>query len=305
LILVLLAGCAAWLCGRAALGWMPTPDPVLSIWAAALAGAVLSALLLQVSPLHHSTVIAAAAGLSFFPLVSMMDDESREKLERILRLAAWILVLLAATQRLRGDPYPQSILWNKGAFAAAILLLLPFAVSAGNGFLSAGLLLCLWGTRSVGAWLGLSAALLLHRRAVGTAAFWFGGVVGFISLIAVYARLQSLEVIERLEWGVELWRFLAAAPWLGLGLLLWLGGLVWLLKPGPAGRRFGPVAVLIYGMADYPLSIPSVFWLFCVSTALAAPASGRSLNVPSRYRPLLCAGVVALSGAAGFWVWRQ
>ena len=305
LLLVLLAGSAAWICARIATGWLPASEPRLFIWAAALAATALSALLLPATAEARSAWISAAAGLSFFPLVSVIDAESRERLERILRIAAWVLVLLAAYQRLRGVLDPQSILGDKNAFAGAILLLLPFAVCAGNGVLAAGLILCLWGTRSVGAWLGLSAALLLHKRAVGAVAFWFGAAAGFIGLVAVYAKLQSLQVLERLEWWRELWRMIAAAPWLGLGLGLWLIGLVVLLKPAPAGRRFGPNAILIYGLVDYPLSNPSVFWLFCVSAALAAPATGRALNIPSRHRPLLCALVVALSGAAGFLVWRQ
>ena len=305
LVLVLLAGSAAWLCGRIAVGWLPSPEPTLLIWTAALAAAALSALLLPSPPQDRPAWIAAAAGLSFFPLVSVIDVESREKLDRVLRIAAWMLVLLAVYQRLHGGLHPQSILWNKNALAAAILLLLPFAISAEKAFLAAGLLVCLWGTRSVGAWLGLSAALLIHRRAVGAIAFWSGAAAGFIGLIVVYAKLQSLEVLERLEWWRELWRMIVAAPWLGLGLGLWLAGLAVLLKPGPASRRFGPIAVLIYGLVDHALSMPSVFWLFCVSTALAVPASGLSLNIPSRHRALLCALVVALSSAAGFLVWRQ
>ena len=86
--------------------------------------------------------------------------------------------------------------------------------------------------------------------------------------------------------------------------LLWIAGLAALLKPAPASRRFGPVAALIHGFVDYALSVPGVFWLFCASTALAAPESGRSVNVPLRWRPVLCAAVLALSGAAGAGVWR-
>lgn len=305
LVLVLLSGTAAWICGQASLGWLPSPEPRLSIWAAALAVISLSVFLLPLSPLERSSWTAAAAGLSFFPLVSVIDVERRERLEQIVRIAAWMLVLMAAFKGMSGGLHPHSIVWDKNAFAAAILLLLPFAVEAGKGFLVVGLLLCLWSARSVGAWLGLSAALLLHKRAVGAAAYWFGAVAGFISLIAVYAKLQSPEVIERLEWWREFYRFIVAAPWLGLGLGLWLAGLVFFLKPGTASRRFGPIAVLIYGLVDYPLSSPAVFWLFCVSTALAVPASGRSFNIPSRHRPLLCAIFVALSGVAGFMVWRQ
>jgi hypothetical protein len=88
-------------------------------------------------------------------------------------------------------------------------------------------------------------------------------------------------------------------------VLLWAAGLVALLKPASGPKRFGPVAALVHGLVDYPLSVPGVFWLFCVSTALAAPESSRSVNVPLRWRPLLCAAVLAAALAAGAAVRRN
>lgn len=342
-LLVSLAATAAWLCARLASGWLPRPDSKILMWVAALA--VLSGLSAWMSPVpaySRPAWAAATAGLMLFPLISVLDTEGRMKVERFLRATGWVLVLLAVYQRLQGDARPAATFLNQNAFAGAILLLLPVAARLDDWALAGGLLLCLWWTRSVGAWLGLSAALILHRRAVGSLAFWLGSAAGFVGLVVAYAKLQSPETLHRIEWWKAAWRMAAAAPGLGLGpgayayalpsyvsgrpelstlfahqyfletaaergwpyALLWIAGLAVLLKPAAGARRFGPVAALIHGSVDYALSVPGVFWLFCTSTALAAPESGRSVNVPLRWRPVLCACVLAAAGASGVVVWH-
>jgi len=342
-LLGLLAAGAAWFCARLSAGWLPRPDSRLLAWAAVLSAlSAWSAWTSPVAAYSRPAWAAAAAGLALFPLVAVLDFEGRARLERFLRAAGWVLVLLAVYQRCRGDIRPAATLLNQNAFAGAILLLLPVASRAGDWALTAGLLLCLWWTKSVGAWLGLSVALILHRRAVGAVAFWLGSAAGFVGLIAAYAKLQSPETLHRVEWWKAAWRMTLEAPWLGLGpgayayalpahapsapelstlfahqhiletaaergwpyALLWLAGLAVLLKPAPAARRFGPVAALLHGLVDYALSVPGVFWLFCASTALATPESGRSVNVPLRWRPVLCAVVLAAAAASGVSVRR-
>ena len=342
-ILILLGGAAAWLCVRVASGWLPRPEPKLLAWVVTLAGlSALSAYLSPVPAYARPAWAATAAGLALFPLVALLDAEGRARVERFLRAAGWVLVLFAMHQRLRGDIRPASTFLNQNAFAGAILLLLPVATRARDWALAFALMLCLWWTRSVGAWLGLSVALILHRRTVGTAAFWLGCVAGFIGLVAAYAKIQSPETLHRLEWWRAAWSMSAAAPWLGLGpgsfayalpayamrrpelatlfahqhffevaaergrpyALLWLAGLFVILKPAEGSKRFGPVSALIHGLVDYALSVPGVFWLFCASTALAAPESSRSVNVPLRWRPVLCVLILAAAGAAGAGVWR-
>jgi len=337
-LFLLLAGSSVWLCARLASGWLPRPDSRLLSWVAALAA--LSALSVWLSPVPayaRPAWSAAAAGLALIPFVTMLDSEGRERLAGFLRAAGWVLVLLACYQRMHGDARPAAAFLNQNVFAGAILLLLPVAARAEDWALTAGLVLCLWWCRSIGAWLGLSVALILHRRTAGTAAFWFGCAAGFVGLIAAYSKLQSPETLHRLEWWRAAWRMSAAAPWFGLGpgaffaalpafspkrpdlstlfahqhfletaaergrpyALLWAAGLFSILKPAPGAKRFGPVAAVIHGLVDYSLSVPGVFWLFCASTALAAPESSRSVNVPLRWRPVLCAAVLAAAVAAG------
>lgn len=342
-LLLSLAVFAGWLCIRVAAGWLPRPDAKLLVWAVTLAGlSALSAWFSPVPAYSRPAWSAAAAGLALFPFISVLDAEGRSRVERFLRAAAWILVLLAVYQRLQGETRPAAMFLNQNVFAGAILLLLPIAARADDWALGGGLLLCLWWSRSVGAWLGLSVALILHRRAVGIIAFWLGSIAGFIGLIVAYAKIQSPETLHRVAWWKAAWHMAAEAPWLGLGpgsfayalpshvagkpelsslfahqhfletaaergwpyALLWIVGLAVLLKPAPAGRRFGPEAALIHGLVDYALSVPGVFWLFCASTALAVPESGRSVNVPLRWRPVLCASILAVAVASGVFVWR-
>lgn len=342
-ILGLLSGVAAWLCARMVAGWLPRPDRAQLTWAVALAS--LSALSVWLSPVAvyaRPAWAAALIGLSLFPLISVLDLEGRERLERFIRLAGWALVLLAFYQRLHGQTRPAAAFLNQNAFAGAILLLLAIAARAEDWALGGALLLCLWWSKSVGAWLGLSVALILHRRAVGPIAFWLGVAAGFVGLVAAYAKIQSPEVMHRLVWWESAWRMSKDAPWFGLGpgafayalpayaparpdlsslfahqhiletaaergwpyTLLWLVGLATVLRPAPASRRFGPVAALIHGLVDYALAVPGVFWLFCASVALATPASRRSVNVPLRLRPVLCALILAAAGAGGASAWR-
>lgn len=338
-LLVLLAGVAAWLSARLASGWVPAPAAGLVPWAAGLAAlAAASAWLSPVPAYAKPAWTASAAGLALIPLGAVLDQEGRARVERFIRAAAWLLVLLALHQRLHGETRPAAAFLNQNVFAGAILLLLPVAARASDWTLTAGLLLCLWWTRSVGAWLGLSGALLLHRRAAGPAAFWLGAAAGFVALVASYAKLQSPGIEHRVVWWAASWRMAAGAPLLGLGpgsfayalpahvdakpelytlfahqhvletaaergwpyALLWLAGLGALLGPAPQARRIGPVAALLHGLGDYALSVPGVFWLFCVSVALAAPVSGRSFNVPLRARAALVALALAAAGA-GMW----
>lgn len=342
-LLGFLAATAAWLCARLASGWVPRPVDKTFAWAAALAAlSAASAWMSPVAAYARPAWAAAAAGLALFPVVSLLDAEDRVRVDSFVRAAAWLLVLLAVYQRFQGDARPAATFLNQNAFAGAILLLLPVAARVEDWGLMLGLLVCLWWTRSVGAWLGLSAALILHRRAAGGAAYGLGAAAGFVGLIAVFSKFQSPEVLHRVLWWKAAWRMALDAPWLGLGpgsyayalpgyvasrpglstlfahqhyietaaergwpyAVLWFAGLAAILKPAPASRRFGPLAALLHGLVDYPLSVPGVFWLFCASTALAAPESSRSLNVPLRLRAALCAFVVAAAVAAGGGVRR-
>ncbi len=342
-LLLLIAGLALWLSAGAARGRLPLPSRIPALWAAALCALSFASARLGPVPAYSLPAwAAAAAGLWLIPAATLLSARERTAVEQGLRAAAWALVLLAFYQRIHGDARPASALFNQNVFAGAILLLLPFAARRGDPLLGAGLLLCLWWTRSVGAWLGLAGALVLHRRAVGTLAFWAGAAAGFAGLVAAYAKLGAPEALHRWEWWAAAWRMAAAAPWLGLGpgafayalpayvaarpelnslfahqylletaaergwpyLILWGAGVAALLRRAPASKRFGPVAILIHGLTDYALSVPGVFWLFCLSLAWSLPESEEAIAVRSgRKAPAIAAVSVAAAFAAA-WVAR-
>lgn len=346
LLLLACAGASAWAAWAVLRGRVPSPDRRVLGWTLALiALSLLSALSSPVPAYSVPAWAASAAGLALIPAASLMSARERERVEQALRAAAWVLVLLAVHQKLDGVDRPTSALPNQNAFAGAILLLLPFSVRRGDYPLAAGLLLCLWWSRSVGAWLGLSVALVLHRRAVGAAAFWAGALAGFAGLVAAYAKLQSPEVLHRWGWWEAASRMTAGAPWLGLGpgayayalpsfvagkpelnslyahqhfletaaergvpyLLLWVAGLGALLRRADGSRRFGPVAALAHGLVDYALSIPAVFWLFCLSAAWSLPESDEAVAVPARRKAPALGALAAAAVAACVWLangWR-
>ena len=340
-LLALILGLALWISTGAARGRLPLPSRTPAVWAAVLTALSFASARLGPVPSYALPAwAAAAAGLWLIPAATLLSSREREAVEQAVRAAAWALVVFAVYQRFHGQPRPPSALLNQNAFAGAILLLLPFAARRGDVPLAAGLLLCLWWTHSVGAWLGLAAALILHRRAVGALAFWAGALAGFAGLVAAYAKLQSPEVLHRWEWWAAAWRMAAGAPWLGLGpgsfayalpsfiaprpelnslfahqyfletaaergwpyLLLWIAGIAALLRRAPAGKRFGPVAALIHGLFDYALSVPGVFWLFCLSIAWALPESEEAVAVRGGRKIPALALTLCLAAAAAYWV---
>lgn len=345
-LLVVLAGMALFLCAAILRGRVPAPSRGPLVWAVSLAAlSLLSACSSPVSVYSLPAWGASAAGLFLFPAATLLSSEARVRAERFLYAAAWVLVLLAVHQRFDGALRPPSALLNQNAFAGAILLLLPVAARRKDWVLSAGLLVCLWWAHSIGAWLGLSAAVLLHRRSVGPVAFWAGASVGFAGLVVAYAKLHSPEVLHRVEWWTAAGRMAASAPWLGLGpgsfayalpahvaarpelnslyahshfletaaekgwpyLLVWAAGLAAMLRRAEPSRRFGPVAALAHGLVDYPLSVPGVFWLFCLSTALCLPESAEGAAVRGARKLPGAAFVLALAGLAAAWTrgnWR-
>jgi O-antigen ligase len=340
-LLLLIAGLTLWVSAGIVRGRLPLPSSRPARWAAALSVLALgSAWAGPVSVYSLPAWAASAAGLWLIPAAAMLSSAERARVEQILRAAAWILVLLAVHQRFHGVERPPASLLNQNVFAGAALLLLPVAARRRDVPLVAGLLLCLWWSRSVGAWLGLSVALVLHRRAVGALAFWAGALAGFVGLVAAYAKLQSPEVLHRLAWWSAAWRMAADAPWRGLGpgafayalpvyaaarpelstlfahqhfletaaergwpyLFLWLGGLAALLRRAEPSKRFGPVAALAHGLVDYPLSVPGVFWLFCLSVGWALPESEEAAAVPAGRKIPALAATWLVAGSAAFWV---
>lgn len=322
---------------------MPVPDRRISAWAGSLA--FLAALSAAASPVPDAAWAAwrwIALGLAIFPALTVVSKDERVAVDEALRLAAWMLVLLAFYQHFReGLPRPPSAFMNQNVFAGSILLLLPLAVQKRDWFLATALVLCLWWTKSVGAWLGLAAALVLARRQGSVVAYWVGAAIGFVCLVAIYAKLQSPEVLHRWGWWSAAARMAAERPWFGFGpgafpfaisahqapgaelsayyahqhfletaaelglpyAALWIAGLVHLMRRGGSHKRFGVGALLVQSFWDYPLSVPANFWLFCYFAASAAPQAAGGVNVPMRRKAPVVAAIAACACVAFGWVW--
>ncbi len=337
-------GTGLWLAGRVLIGYVPIPSRRRALWACGLAAlALLSAVASPVSSSAVPSWRALALGLWIFPAVTVISKDDRALIDEAARAAAWVLALLAFYQHFHDHiARPAGALLNENVFAASILLFLPLAAAKRDWLLSAALLVCLWWCHSVGAWLGLAAALVLMRRSDGAVGYWTGLLIGACGLIAVCGKFRSPAAADRWGWWTAAARMAASRPWLGFGpgsfgsvapgfqseswgistvfahqhflelaaecgllyLALWLAGLAGFLRRGGAYKRFGALAVLIQSLWDFGLSIPAVFWLFCYFAASSAPEEARGINVSARAKLPLCAA--ALGGAlllAG-WSWR-
>lgn len=344
LLFVLIAGSAAWLCARTAVGYLPLPSTRTLLWAGGLAA--LSCLSAYASPLSAYAVPAWRAllpALWIFAAIAAVSKDERSHVDEAIRAAGWVLVLLAFYQKLHyGVDRPYASLLNQNVFAGMILMLLPLAVQKRDWVLAAGLLLCLWWSKSVGAWLGLAAALASTRKS-GQGGFWGGASIGFVCLVALYGKLQSPEVLDRVHWWQAALRMAMDRPLLGFGpgayayaqaafegpgrrlgslfahhhlletasecglpyAALWLFGVLHWIRRGGPHKRFGAVAVLVQSLWDYALSIPALLWLFSYFTASSIPESSRGVNIPMRWKLPLCVAILAAAGAGGYCVARQ
>ena len=344
LLLAALALAVLWLCGRALCGTMPLPPRSLLAWTAGLAvwggiSAYAGPLPAYAVPAWHVWLAAIGVLLAF----SVMPDGQRRLVDQGLRAAAWALGLLAVYQHYGLDlARPPASLLNPNVFAGAVLLLLPAAVARKDWFLAGLLLLCLSWAHSVGAWLGLAAAVLATRRGRWPWALP-AAAVALVCLGLIAAKLGTADMRDRWYWWTAAARMAWARPWLGFGpgafayalpayvdpgrplgslfahqhfletaaeqgwpfLAVWLAGLWLILRRGPAAQRIGALALLGHSLWDYSLSIPAVLWLFACTLGACLSESGRGCNVPARWRLPVCALVLAAGSWAGAAVWSR
>lgn len=345
LFLAVGAGFGLWLAFRLLVGYLPLPSRRNLLWTGALAG--LSGLSASLSPISSYSIPAWRSlllGLWLFPAIAAVSKDERAGIDEAVRACAWILILLAFYQRFHQHMgIPPATFLNTNVFAGTALLLLPLAVQKKDWILASALVLILIWSRSLGAWLGLSGALLLTRRQAGAAAYWLGAGIGLVCLVALYAKLLSPDVLHRWHWWAAAVRMAWTRPWLGLGpgafayalpayqhsgselgslyahqyfletaaecgipyVLVWGAGLLHCLRRGGAHKRFGALAILIHSLWDYPLSIPANFWLFCYFAASSNSESARGANVPARLKIPCAALVLAASFAACRTAWDR
>ncbi|MBI5596121.1 MAG: O-antigen ligase family protein [Elusimicrobia bacterium] len=330
------AGGALWLALRVLVGYIPRPALRQLWWTAALAA--LGGLAAWTGPLAGEAPLdwpVHLVALFILAAVAVMDKDERETVDQAVRAVAWVLMALAFYQRIAlADDRPESALVNANIWAGTILMLLPLAADRRDWLLAAGLLVSLWWTKSVGAWLALFAALLLTARWRGELKAWAGLAGSLLCLVFVYNKFQSPEVLDRLAWWEGAARMAWQRPWTGFGpgsfaaalpgfqskglgtvyahqyplqsaaeygipfALLWFGGLWRQLWKGRSYKRFGALAVLLQSLWDWPLSLPANLWLFCWLAGSASPESGAGVGVRSRWK-IPVAGACAAAGLAG------
>lgn len=335
------AGLSGWVLWRVLRGHVPLASRRNLSWAAALAAlAMLSSTLSPVSGLSTPELYNFLNALWIFPAMSALSKDERTWVDQAVRAAAWALVLLAVYQRWGlGDARPASALVNQNVWAGTILMLLPLAAERGDKLLAAGLILSLWWTKSVGAWLGLFAALAVTSRWRRGRWSWVGVAGCLVCLVAIYNKFESPEVLNRWRWWAAAARMIAERPLLGFGpgsyayvfpayrgegtlstlyahqyplqvmaehglpfAALWFAGLWHCLARGRSYKRFGALAVLIHSCWDWPLSMPANLWLFSYMAASSLPEEDHAVNVRARRKVPLA---LAAAAAGAFLCWRS
>jgi hypothetical protein len=342
LLLCALAVLAVWLGVKIRDGEIPLPRWGLAIWVAGLA--LWCALSANLGPLSAYAVPgwhAQAAGLAVILLVSIMPECERARLDRGIRVAAWIMVLLALYQRfVFGVERPDGTLLNQNLLAAAVLLLAPLAYEQRDWPLCALLLFCLALTRSVGAWLALSISLLFVRRT--RVLTWTAGLVAAVCLSLVASKVwRDPDFFNRWLWWSAAGRMAWERPILGYGpatfpypmpaflpvdrplgtlfahqywlqtaaecgwlyMLAWCSGLILLSRQMSPGKRIGAVALLIHSCWDYALSVPGLYWLFCRFAGEGCPSEG-ALSLSGGRRWAAGSAVLAALIFAAAAIWR-
>lgn len=323
--LALVSGFSCWFISRILVGFVPLPSRRMLLWTGALVllGFV-SVFLSPVRGLVQGDWHVFLCALWIFQAMTTLSKDQRSWIDEAIRASGWILVALAFYQHFSlREQRPASALINQNVYAGAVLLLLALAVEKKDWLLTIGLLWSLAWTRSVGAWLGLSAALFLTQRRFSAFWFWTGAGISAICAVAIYAKLGTPEGLHRWWWWKAAARMAWDRPWFGYGPgafsyvlprymdraqtglfslyaheyplqifaeygfpfgLLWFAGLWRCLSRGVSHKSFGAMAVLIQSLWDYPLAIPSNLWLMSYFVASSIPDTPEGFDIPSRHK---------------------
>lgn len=337
------AGLTLWLASRVMLGYVPLPSRRNLLWTGGLL--LLSGAAVWLSPIRDLSVPYwhnFLCALWIFPVITALSKDERFYIDEAVRAAAWVLMILACYQRVvLGDVRPESALVNVNVYAGTVLLLLPLAVEKRDWLLATGLLLNLWWASSVGAWLGLCAAVILTTPWRGGFRLWGGLAGALLCMVLIYNKFQSPDVLNRWTWWSAAAGMIFDRPLTGFGpgayayvlqsykeagglgtifahqylletaagfglpfAVLWFAGLWHCLQSSKSYKRFGALALLVHSLWDWPLSLPANLWLFSYFAASSISEGSEGVNVRSRYRLPLCALIVALGALVTMRVWN-
>jgi hypothetical protein len=340
--LITIGGTTLWLLSRTAVGYIPRPSTRNLTWVAVLL--VLGLLAVFTSPargLTYGEWFNFLNALWLFPIMAVVTKDERMRVDTAIRIAAWILMVLAFYQRIQlGDARPSSALVNQNIYAGTILLLLPFAVEKRDWLLAGGLLINLWWAKSVGAWLGLSGALIITLRWRNAAGFWLGACGALLCSVLIYSKFQSPEVLNRWDWWQAAAQMVYDRPLSGYGpgtfahalhsyrvggglstqyahqyflqtaaeygvlfAIIYFTGLWSCVMRGNSYKRFGALAILLHSFWDWSLSMPANLWLFSYFAASSLRTEERGVNVPLRWKLPVALTVTVVAGFFTVQAW--
>lgn len=337
-------GLAAWLVSRIAIGYVPIPSRRALLWVFSLV--FLSAVSFWSSPvpgLSRGDWYVALHALWLFPAMAALTNDERGWVDEAVRIVGWILMTLAFYQHFSlGESRPSATLINQNVYAGAVLMLLPLAVAKRDWLLAIGLVWTLLWTKSVGAWLGLAAALILTQRRANRFLFWTGASIAMIGAVGIYGRIGTPEVLHRWWWWTAAAEMMWDRPWTGFGpgsfayvlpaylkiepggllsryahqyplqtaaefglpyAVVWFAGIWRCVIRKRDHKRFAMIAVLVHSLWDYTLSLPSNLWLFSYFAASSMSDSPRGVNIAAKHKLPACVLVIGLGLAFAGKAW--
>lgn len=298
-----------WALSRVFIGYTAVPSKRILAWAGGLAAIAALSAARAPGTLPSISVWVAWNSLWMFPLIAVVSKDERTAIDDFIRFASWILMVLAFYQHyVLGEATPASALPSAAVYAGTVLLLVPIALEREDRLLAFGLLVTLWWSGGVGAWLGLFAAFTLLSP-------WnpgfrlYAGLSGVaVCFIVMYGRIESVEAIERARLWVEAWRSIGLRPLLGFGpgswrtgelvayplvvaaelgipfALLWFAGLWHCITAGGSYKRYGALAILVHSLWDPVFLAPANLWLLSYCAASAISEGSEGFEIPARWR---------------------
>ncbi|MHB2025365.1 MAG: O-antigen ligase family protein [Elusimicrobiota bacterium] len=330
-----------WILRAIAAEALPSPNEKALVWFVALSlwcgfCAALSPVRFYCLPVWRWTIL----GLAIFPLMSVIPEPKRARIDHALRASGWLAALAVFYQRLRyGMPSPPGVFPNPNVMAAAALLWIGIAWQDNDWFLTAAMILILFWERSVGAWLALAAAGILERKNLPKILAWSGLAALAAAVAALGIKLRTHAAVHRLQWWSAAARMALNKPILGFGpgsfayvfsayrrpsyplgsfyahegfletaagcgiayAAVWTIGIWLFLRKASLPKRVAATAFFFQTFWDYPLSIPGLFWLFCYVAADGVEKSNRQAVLPVRWKLPVAALTLATVLILNIW----
>ncbi|MFA5160664.1 MAG: O-antigen ligase family protein [Elusimicrobiales bacterium] len=284
-------------------------------------------------------------GIAVFYCAALLPDRERGKIFSAAAAVSWFMLAVAAYQLLRGDDMTGSFA-NRNVFADWLLLIAPAMLARGKWFQAAAFIAAIALTRSRAALAALALIFIFRLALSGGILKKAAALAGALLLGAAAFRADIFSLVQRLGWWQAALDMIRARPLAGFGpgtygfvypafhvpgsgefssiwahcyplqlaaetgvmaTAVWLGWIVWRLRPAfagpqdpgqtvPVGAREAVAAGLVMSLGDYALAAPPVFLLFCWWLGCLAPSPRET--PPDCARPKIPSLIFGLCAAA-------